>query len=242
MKYCAPNTFAFLINIRTFFLIMTDVQLEASWKAHLNSEFEKPYFPKLAEFVRSEYKQFQIFPPGRLIFHAFDSCPFHQVKVVILGQDPYINPGQAMGLSFSVPDGIPKPPSLLNIFKEIRRQTGKEIPLSGNLSAWADQGVLLLNTVLTVRAGLSNSHAGKGWEQFTDAAISVLSSRRERLVFLLWGSHARKKAGLIDVSKHLILESAHPSPMSADRGFFGNGHFLKTNEFLISKDQSPINW
>lgn len=221
---------------------MVDVRLEESWKEQLLPEFEKPYFQELTEFVRSEYKQFQIFPPGKLIFNAFNACPFDQVKVIILGQDPYINIGQAMGLSFSVPDGVAKPPSLLNIFKEIQRQTGKPIPQSGNLLPWANQGVLLLNAVLTVRSGLSNSHAGKGWEQFTDAAITALSTQKRDLVFLLWGSHARKKVEKIDPNKHLILESAHPSPMSADRGFFGNGHFIKTNDFLISKGHSPINW
>ncbi len=221
---------------------MADVKLEASWKLRLQAEFSKPYFENLIAFVKNEYQTQTIYPPGKLIFNAFEHCSWDKLRVVILGQDPYINPGQAMGLSFSVPDGLPKPPSLLNIFKELKKETGQEIPVSGNLTYWADQGVLLLNTVLTVRAGLSNSHQGKGWETFTDEVIQLISREKEQVVFMLWGSPARKKAQLVDAGKHLILESAHPSPMSVERGFFGNGHFVKCNEYLQSKGLNPINW
>lgn len=221
---------------------MADVKLEASWKLRLQAEFSKPYFENLIAFVKNEYQTQTIYPPGKLIFNAFEHCSWDKLRVVILGQDPYINPGQAMGLSFSVPDGLPKPPSLLNIFKELKKETGKEIPVSGNLTYWADQGVLLLNTVLTVQAGLSNSHQGKGWETFTDEVIQLISREKEQVVFMLWGSPARKKAQLVDAGKHLILESAHPSPMSVERGFFGNGHFVKCNEYLQSKGLNPINW
>ncbi len=221
---------------------MADVKLEASWKLRLQAEFSKPYFENLIAFVKNEYQTQTIYPPGKLIFNAFEHCSWDKLRVVILGQDPYINPGQAMGLSFSVPDGLPKPPSLLNIFKELKKETGQEIPVSGNLTYWADQGVLLLNTVLTVQAGLSNSHQGKGWETFTDEVIQLISREKEQVVFMLWGSPARKKAQLVDAGKHLILESAHPSPMSVERGFFGNGHFVKCNEYLQSKGLNPINW
>lgn len=221
---------------------MANVRIESGWARILEDQFEAPYFRRLIDFVKEEYKTQVIYPPGPLIFNAFDSCPWDNVRVVILGQDPYINPGQAMGLCFSVPDGIPKPPSLQNIFKEILSETGQPVPASGNLERWAQQGVLLLNTVMTVRAGLSNSHQGKGWEEFTDTVIRRLSEQKEGLVFLLWGSPARKKAELIDAGRHLILESAHPSPMSVTRGFFGNGHFLKCNEWLNKKGQSPIIW
>ncbi len=221
---------------------MADVKLEASWKLRLQAEFSKPYFENLIAFVKNEYQTQTIYPPGKLIFNAFEHCSWDKLRVVILGQDPYINPGQAMGLSFSVPDGLPKPPSLLNIFKELKKETGQEIPVSGNLTYWADQGVLLLNTVLTVRAGLSNSHHGKGWETFTDEVIQLISREKEQVIFMLWGSPARKKAQLVDAGKHLILESAHPSPMSVERGFFGNGHFVKCNEYLQSKGLNPINW
>jgi uracil-DNA glycosylase len=221
---------------------MANIRIESGWARILEDQFEAPYFRTLIDFVKEEYKTQVIYPPGSLIFNAFDSCPWDNVRVVILGQDPYINPGQAMGLCFSVPDGIPKPPSLQNIFKEILSETGQPVPASGNLERWAQQGVLLLNTVMTVRAGLSNSHQGKGWEEFTDTVIRRLSEQKEGLVFLLWGSPARKKAELIDAGRHLILESAHPSPMSVTRGFFGNGHFLKCNEWLNKKGQSPIIW
>lgn len=219
-----------------------DVTIEEGWKSVLQPQFDLPYFHSLIEFVRSEYLQTTIYPPGKLIFNAFNSCPWDNLKVVILGQDPYINPGQAMGLCFSVPDGMPKPPSLQNICKELAADLGKEIPLSGNLENWANDGVLLLNTVLTVRAGISNSHQNRGWETFTDSVIRLISSQKENVVFLLWGSPARKKAELIDRKKHCILESPHPSPLSAHRGFFGNHHFSLTNEYLISKGISPINW
>jgi uracil-DNA glycosylase len=192
--------------------------------------------------VRSEYASHRIFPPGNLIFNAFDLCPWEKTKVVILGQDPYIRQGQAHGLSFSVQDGVPLPPSLQNIFKQIQKETGQAVPASGNLSRWADQGVLLLNTVLTVREGLSNSHQGFGWEKFTDEVMRRLSDRKENLVFLLWGSPAGKKLELIDQKKHQVLMSAHPSPMSVYRGFDGNGHFGKCNQYLISNGLQPIIW
>ena len=221
---------------------MADIKIDEIWKTHLADQFEKTYFEKLISFVKEEYKYQTIYPSAKLIFNAFDVCKWDNLKIVILGQDPYINPDQAMGLSFSVPDGVRKPPSLLNIFKEIKKELGQEIPVSGDLTRWAKQGILLLNTVLTVRLGLSNSHQGKGWETFTDEVIRLISSEKEHVVFLLWGSSARKKTVLIDSTKHLILESAHPSPMSVDRGFSGNGHFVKCNEYLISKGQNPILW
>jgi len=221
---------------------MVDVKIEESWRVLLQAQFDQPYFEQLIEFVKNEYQTQTIYPPGKLIFNAFEACNLSALKVVILGQDPYINPGQAMGLSFSVPDHVPKPPSLLNIFKELKSETGQQIPSTGNLIRWASQGVLLLNSVLTVRAGLSNSHQGKGWEVFTDEVIRLISSNKENVVFMLWGSHARKKTELINRQKHLILESAHPSPMSVMRGFLGNGHFIKCNDFLISNGQNPIIW
>jgi len=223
-------------------LKLDDVRIEAGWKNQLEDLFETGWFLKLRAHIHQEYRQHRIFPPAKLIFNAFDLCPWEQTRVVILGQDPYIRPGQAMGLSFSVPDGVPLPPSLQNIFKEIELETGLRPPVSGNLSHWATQGVLLLNTVLTVREGLSNSHQGQGWELFTDEVIRRLSERKENLVFLLWGSPARQKATLIDSQRHCILESAHPSPMSVYRGFEGNGHFLRCNEYLASKGLNPINW
>ncbi|MBD8347904.1 MULTISPECIES: uracil-DNA glycosylase [unclassified Dysgonomonas] len=219
-----------------------DVKIEESWKAHLKDEFEKEYFIKVTNFIRSEYQTKQIFPPAKLIFNAFDHTPFDKVKVVILGQDPYHNDGQAHGLSFSVNDGIQFPPSLINIFKEINADLGIPIPKSGNLTRWADQGVLLLNATLTVQAHQAGSHQNKGWENFTDAAIKKLADERENLVFLLWGSYAQKKAAFIDGNKHLILKSVHPSPLSAHRGFFGNKHFSQINEYLVSKGQTPIEW
>lgn len=219
-----------------------NVKIEPSWSSVLNSEFEKPYFAALVEFVRNEYSQKQIYPPGHLIFNAFNQCPFNQVKVVILGQDPYHGEGQAHGLCFSVNDGIALPPSLQNIYKEIASDT-QQLPLaSGNLERWAKQGVFLLNATLTVEAGKAGSHQGRGWEQFTDAVISKLSAEREHLVFLLWGSYAQKKASLIDASKHLILKSVHPSPLSAYRGFFGCRHFTTANTYLQQYGINPINW
>ncbi len=219
-----------------------DVKIESSWKTALQPEFEKPYFEALTSFVKQEYAQTQIFPPAKLIFNAFDQCPFDKVKVVILGQDPYHGVGQAHGLCFSVNDGIAFPPSLINIFKEIERDLGIPMPQSGNLERWAKQGVLLLNATLTVRAHLANSHAGKGWETFTDAAIEHLSRERENIVFMLWGSYAQKKGAVIDPSKHLVLKEVHPSPLSAHRGFIGCGHFGEANRYLVANGQEPINW
>lgn len=219
-----------------------NVKIEESWKKQLSEEFEKPYFEALTTFVRNEYKTKKIFPPANLIFNAFDSTPFHQVKVIILGQDPYHNDGQAHGLSFSVNDGIQLPPSLINIYKEINRDLKIPIPYSGNLERWSKQGVLLLNATLTVEAHKAGSHQNRGWETFTDAAIRKLADNRENLVFLLWGAYAQKKASFIDPDKHLVLTSPHPSPLSAHRGFIGNGHFSKTNEYLSQHNQVPINW
>jgi uracil-DNA glycosylase len=219
-----------------------DVKIEAGWKAQLTEEFNKDYFIKLSEFVRNEYKTKTIYPPGKLIFNAFDQCPFEKLKVVILGQDPYHGPGQAHGLCFSVNDGIPFPPSLRNIFKELKENVDKEIPNSGNLINWAKQGVLLLNATLTVRAHQAGSHQKKGWEQFTDAVIQKINSEKDNVVFLLWGNYAISKSKYIDQNKHLVLTSVHPSPLSASRGFFGNKHFSKTNEFLTSKGLENINW
>lgn len=222
--------------------IMADVRIEASWKARLAAEFEQPYFQQLAEFVRNEYKQFTIYPPGGKIFNAFDSCPFEQVKVVILGQDPYHGPGQANGLCFSVNDGVALPPSLINIYKELKDDLGVQPPASGNLERWAQQGVLLLNATLTVRRGAAGSHQGKGWEEFTDAALRVLSRERQNLVFILWGAYARRKGAFIDRMKHLVIESAHPSPLSAHNGFFGSKPFSKTNEYLQNYSIEPVQW
>lgn len=219
-----------------------DVKIEAGWKDHLADEFEKAYFSDLIEFVRNEYKTHRIFPPGKLIFNAFDQCPFEKLKVVILGQDPYHGPGQAHGLCFSVNDGIPFPPSLRNIFRELKEDVGKEIPKSGNLTNWAQQGVLLLNATLTVRAQQAGSHQRKGWEEFTDAAIQTASEQKDHLAFLLWGNYAISKKRLIDENKHLVLTSVHPSPLSASRGFFGNKHFSRANEFLENNGLEPINW
>lgn len=219
-----------------------DVRIEESWKSVLTEEFEKPYFATLTEFVRSEYKSHKIYPPAKLIFNAFDQCPFHKVKVVILGQDPYHGPGQAHGLCFSVNDGIPFPPSLRNIFNELKNDIGKPIPASGNLTGWAQQGVLLLNATLTVRENLAGSHQKKGWEQFTDAVINTINTKKEHLVFILWGSYAISKNELIDKTKQLVLTSVHPSPLSASRGFFGNHHFSRANEFLKKNGLEPIQW
>lgn len=219
-----------------------DVKIEESWKKQLQNEFEKDYFINLTNFIRNEYQTKQIFPPAKLIFNAFEHTPFNKVKVVILGQDPYHNDGQAHGLSFSVNDGIQFPPSLINIFKEINSDLGIPIPKSGNLTRWADQGVLLLNATLTVQAHQAGSHQNKGWENFTDAAIKKLADERENIVFLLWGSYAQKKAAFIDSNKHLILKSVHPSPLSAHRGFFGNKQFSQINDYLTSKGLTPIQW
>ena len=220
-----------------------NVKIEESWKRHLEGEFEQSYFVHLVNFVRQEYASTTCYPPGKLIFNAFNLCPFDKVKVVIIGQDPYHEPGQAHGLSFSVNDGVAFPPSLVNIFKEIAQDLGKPMPPSGNLTRWAEQGVLLLNATLTVRAHQAASHQHRGWETFTDAAISALSAGREHLVFILWGGYARSKATLIDQSKHLVLQSVHPSPLSANRGgWFGNHHFSRANAYLEAQGMTPINW
>lgn len=219
-----------------------NVKIESSWKEQLENEFEKEYFVRLTEFVREEYRTKKVFPPAKLIFNAFEHTPFDKVKVVILGQDPYHNDGQAHGLSFSVNEGIPQPPSLVNIFKEIQSDLGISVPVSGDLTRWADQGVLLLNASLTVVAHQANSHQGKGWENFTDATIRKLSEERDHLVFLLWGSYAQKKALFIDGSKHLVLKAAHPSPLSVYRGFFGCKHFSQTNTYLVQTGQTPVQW
>ena len=219
-----------------------DVKIESSWKQVLQPEFDKDYFVKLTEFVRNEYKTRLTFPPASLIFNAFDQCPFDQVKVVIIGQDPYHGDGQAHGLCFSVNDGVAFPPSLLNIFKEIERDLGKSMPSSGNLIRWAQQGVLLLNATLTVQAHMAGSHQNRGWEAFTDAAIRKLATEKEHLVFMLWGSYAQKKGDFIDSNRHLVLKSVHPSPLSAYRGFIGNNHFSLANKYLQENGQTPINW
>jgi len=216
--------------------------LEESWKLILGKEFDKPYFTDLKQFLVEEKKKFRVFPPGSQIFHAFNRTPFEKVRVVILGQDPYHGVGQAHGLCFSVPDGTPKPPSLINIFKEIENDLGIPSPLTGNLSKWADQGVLLLNATLTVRENLAGSHQNKGWETFTDAAIIQLSERRNGLIFVLWGNYAGAKKILIDTSRHFILAAAHPSPLSASRGFFGCKHFSQINNLLKQMSVPEIDW
>jgi len=220
----------------------TEVRIEASWKERLGQEFDKTYFLELTDFVKKEYATQAVYPPGREIFAAFDACSFDQVKVVILGQDPYHGPGQANGLCFSVRDGVRMPPSLVNIFKEIHQDLGKPIPQSGNLERWARQGVLLLNATLTVREGAPGSHQGKGWEVFTDSAIRLVSNEKSGVVFLLWGAFAQRKGDLIDKSRHLVLSSPHPSPFSAERGFFGNKHFSKANEYLRSMGEVEVDW
>lgn len=219
-----------------------NVRITESWKEKLKGEFEKPYFKALTDFVRREYATKQIFPPGRDIFAAFDACPFDEVKVVIIGQDPYHDVGQANGLCFSVADGVPMPPSLINIFREISADLGKNMPKSGNLQRWATQGVLLLNATLTVEAHRPGSHQNRGWEDFTNEAIMRLAQDREGLVFMLWGSYAMRKGTFIDRSKHLVLTSAHPSPLSAYRGFFGCKHFSQANAWLEAHGQKPIDW
>jgi uracil-DNA glycosylase len=220
-----------------------NVHISNSWKTELQDEFEKAYFHQLVDFVRSEYAHYPCYPKGSEIFAAFNHCDFDQVKVVILGQDPYHGKGQANGLCFSVRDGIGHPPSLINIFKEIENDLGKSYPASGDLSSWADQGVLLLNATLTVRSGEAGSHQKQGWESFTDSVIQRLSTRNENLVFLLWGGYAKKKGSMIDQNRHLVLTSGHPSPLSANRGYwFGNKHFSKANEYLRSLGKTEIKW
>jgi uracil-DNA glycosylase len=219
-----------------------DVKIEPTWKSKLQDEFEKEYFLKLTEFVKEEYRKGTVYPPGSLIFNAFNLCPFASVKAVIIGQDPYHGPGQAHGLCFSVRDDVDFPPSLINIFKEIGSDTGIGRPKSGNLERWAAQGVLLLNATLTVRAHQAGSHQKKGWEEFTDKAINILNQEKQNIVFFLWGAYAQKKGETIDRSKHLVLESVHPSPLSASRGFFGNNHFSKCNAYLKEHGVEPINW
>jgi uracil-DNA glycosylase len=218
------------------------VKIEKSWQEVLQTEFDKPYFENLVGFVKQEYASNTIFPPAGQIFNAFNTCPFNNVKVVILGQDPYHGPGQAHGLCFSVNDGIQFPPSLQNIFKEITSDLGIPVPKTGNLTRWAEQGVLLLNATLTVRASQAGSHQGKGWEEFTDAVIKTISEKAENVVFILWGSYAIKKKSLINASKHCILTAPHPSPLSSYRGFFGCKHFSQTNTYLTSKGKTPIEW
>lgn len=219
-----------------------DVKIEQSWKALLQKEFDKPYFAELTEFVRAEYKSYRIYPPGSQIFNAFNLCPFGKVKVVIIGQDPYHGPGQAHGLCFSVNDGVPFPPSLRNIFKEINADTGAPIPQSGNLTRWATQGVLLLNATLTVREHSAGSHQRRGWETFTDAVIRIISEQKSNVVFILWGAYAQSKSALIDSSRHLVLRSVHPSPLSAHAGFFGNHHFSLANDYLVRNGLTSIDW
>lgn len=219
------------------------VRIEESWKTHLEAEFEKPYFRQLSEYVRQEYQQNTCYPPGKLIFNAFNLCPFDKVKVVILGQDPYHEPGQAMGLSFSVPDGVALPPSLQNIYKEIEQDLGTPVQRSGDLTRWAEQGVLLLNATLTVRAHQANSHQKLGWANFTDAVIKALSDQRDHIVFMLWGGFARSKKYLIDAKRHCILESVHPSPLSANRGgWFGQKQFSRCNAYLAEQGEEKIDW
>lgn len=218
------------------------VRIESGWARALAHEWEEPYFRHLVDFVHQEYAQGPVWPRPARIFAAFDACPFEDVKLVIIGQDPYHGPGQANGLSFSVNDGVPIPPSLVNIFKEVSADTGAPMPSDGNLERWARQGVLLLNATLTVRQHMAGSHQGKGWEQFTDAVIRALSSQRSGIVFLLWGAYAIRKSALIDSSKHLVLTAPHPSPLSAHRGFFGCRHFSKANEYLKATGREPIQW
>lgn len=218
------------------------VNIEPSWKEALHNTFEQKFFTDLVSFVRDEYASTKVYPPGKEIFSAFDHCPINEVKVVILGQDPYHGPGQAHGLSFSVKPGVPFPPSLLNIFKEIESDLGKPMPADGDLTRWADQGVFLLNATLTVRAHQAGSHQKKGWEEFTDEVIRTISDTCENVVFLLWGAYAQKKSALIDSRKHLVLKAPHPSPLSSYRGFFGCKHFSKANEYLNAKGKKGIDW
>ena len=219
-----------------------DVRIEDSWKQRLQPEFNKPYFEKLVAFVKQEYARYTVYPPGHLLFYAFDTCPFDKVKVVIIGQDPYHEPGQYYGLCFSVLDGVPFPPSLVNIFKEIQNDLGKPVPRSGRLERWSNQGVLLINSILTVRAHQAGSHQGKGWEEFTDAVIKRINDEKENVVFMLWGEYVQKKGAFIDRTRHCVLTAPHPSPLSADRGFFGCKHFSKANEYFRSKGLPEIDW
>ena len=219
-----------------------EVKIEQSWNERLQNEFDKPYFEQLTQFVRSEYQTQTIYPPAGLIFNAFNLCPFSKVKVVIIGQDPYHGVGQAHGLCFSVQDGVRFPPSLRNIFMEINADTGAPIPLSGNLTRWAEQGVLLLNATLTVRADQAGSHQKHGWETFTDAVIRILTAERQNIVYILWGAFAQQKAAMVNRAQNLVLESVHPSPLSASRGFFGNHHFSRANQYLVEHGMKPIEW
>lgn len=219
-----------------------DVRIEESWKKALAAQWDMPYFEHLTNWVRTRYASSVVYPPPARIFAAFDNCPFDSVRVVILGQDPYHGPGQANGLCFSVADGVAMPPSLINIFKEVENDTGTPVPQSGDLTRWARQGVLLLNSTLTVDAGRPASHAGQGWETFTDAVIHELATRREGIVFMLWGSYAIRKGEFIDRNRHLVLTSPHPSPLSAYRGFFGNHHFSMANDYLRRRGEAPIVW
>ncbi len=219
-----------------------DVKIADSWKKRLQEEFSKAYFKELVDFVKTEYNNHKVFPKGRHIFNAFEHCSFANLKVVIIGQDPYHGERQANGLCFSVNDGIKMPPSLVNIFKEIKDDLGKDFPENGNLERWAKQGVLLLNATLTVRAHSPGSHQNKGWEEFTDAVIKIISEQKDGVVFLLWGSYAQRKGEIIDKTRHKVLSSAHPSPFAANRGFFGNKHFSKTNNYLKERGLTPIDW
>jgi uracil-DNA glycosylase len=234
------RSFKFKLNLKEKFTM--DVKIAASWKLMLTNEFEKPYFQKLVAFVKDEYKNHTVYPPARQIFNAFDHCSFEDARVIIIGQDPYHGPNQGNGLCFSVNDGIRKPPSLLNIFKELKSDLGKEIPESGNLERWADQGVLLLNATLTVRANSPGSHQKMGWEEFTDAVIQLVSAKKQNTVFILWGVYAQSKGEIIDLNKHLVIKSAHPSPFAAHRGFFGSQPFSKTNAYLNAKGLKEIDW
>ena len=218
------------------------VNIEASWGARLQEQFDAPYFQTLTEFVREEYAKGPCYPPGREIFNAFNLCPFDKVKVVIIGQDPYHGPGQAEGLCFSVKEGVKMPPSLVNIFREVQADTGSPLPANGSLRRWAEQGVMLLNATLTVRAHQAASHQKHGWEEFTDAVIRCLAEERDHLVFILWGSSAQQKGRMIDRERHLVLSSAHPSPLSAYHGFFGNHHFTRCNDYLVRHGEQPIVW
>ena len=219
-----------------------EVRIAEDWKALLQEEFDKPYFAELVGFVKEEYASRQIFPAARNIFRAFDKCPLDKLKVVIIGQDPYHGDGQANGLCFSVDDGVDFPPSLRNIFKEVADDTGKPIPLSGNLDRWAEQGVLMLNAVLTVRAHEAASHAGRGWERFTDAVVRLIAEKKQGVVYMLWGSYAQKKGAMVDASRNLVLKAVHPSPLSVYRGFFGSRHFSKANEYLQQQGKGEIVW
>lgn len=221
---------------------MAEVRIAQDWKEILQEEFSKPYFDELVEFVKGEYATGEIYPAGRNIFRAFDKCPFDKLKVVIIGQDPYHGPGQANGLCFSVGEGVPHPPSLQNIFKEVYSDVGSPIPVSGELERWAEQGVLLLNAVLTVRAHQAASHAGRGWERFTDAVVRAIAERKEGVVYMLWGSYAQKKGAIANPMKNLILKAVHPSPLSAYRGFMGCKHFSAANDYLASIGKEPIRW